>query len=128
MKVQNKFEGLVEVCQDEKWKTICNVGWDNNEARVVCRQLGFAEDIRGDSIATSYWLFYINFICHKLITANRVTNARWRFNLAPRSHDQEIITVVWGCSGSELQLLSQCPQTSSSRSSCTETGVYCYGM
>ena len=45
---QNKFEGLVEVCQKGQWKTVCNPGWGNEEARVVCRQLGFAVDTRGD--------------------------------------------------------------------------------
>ena len=44
LEVQNKFKGLVEVCQGGKWKTVCNRRWDNKEARVVCRQLGFAED------------------------------------------------------------------------------------
>ena len=44
----NKFEGRVEVCQDGEWKTVCNRGWGNEEAQVVCRQLGFAEDLRGE--------------------------------------------------------------------------------
>ena len=45
---QNKFEGRVEVCQDGQWKTVCNDGWGDREARVVCRQLGFAEDSRSE--------------------------------------------------------------------------------
>ena len=45
---QNKFEGRVEVCQDGQWKTVCNDKWGRKEAKVVCRQLGFAEDKRGD--------------------------------------------------------------------------------
>ena len=53
MEVQNKFKGLVEVCQDGKWKTVCNQGWDDREARVVCRQLGFAEDTRGELLITN---------------------------------------------------------------------------
>ena len=48
LEVQNKFKGLVEVCQGGIWKTVCNQGWGDREARVVCRQLGFAEDTRGD--------------------------------------------------------------------------------
>ena len=42
---QNKFEGHVEVCQDGQWKTVCVDRWNSGkEVRVVCRQLGFAED------------------------------------------------------------------------------------
>jgi hypothetical protein len=45
---RNKFEGRVEVCQGGQWKTVCNRGWNDEEAQVVCRQLGFAEDSRGE--------------------------------------------------------------------------------
>ena len=64
----------------------------------------------------------------QLLTVNRVTHARRRFKLDAKSSDQEVIYVVWGCTGNERQLLS-CPQTPTSQSSCnrTETGVYCYG-
>ena len=34
-------EGRVEVCQSGEWKTVCVNSWRENEARVVCRQLGY---------------------------------------------------------------------------------------
>ncbi len=39
---RNRYEGRVEVCRLEQWRTVCNQGWDTNEASVVCRQLGFS--------------------------------------------------------------------------------------
>ena len=35
------FEGRVEVCICDEWRTVCNDFWGHNEALVVCRQLGF---------------------------------------------------------------------------------------
>ena len=44
--------GRVEVCWDDRWGTVCDQSWSDNDATVVCRQLGFHHLVRRTNITT----------------------------------------------------------------------------
>ena len=35
-------EGRVEICRTEEWNTICDRMWSNEEATVICKELGYS--------------------------------------------------------------------------------------
>ena len=38
----NKSSGRVEVCVDNSWGTVCDDGFDNVDASIICKQLNFS--------------------------------------------------------------------------------------
>ena len=37
------MRGRLEICRGGVWGGVCNNNWDDTDAMVVCRQLGFSE-------------------------------------------------------------------------------------
>ena len=60
--------GTVQICHNQDWGTVCANGWNDMDAIVVCRQLGFSD--QGElSVhdAHALWISYYSISTYKLI-------------------------------------------------------------
>jgi len=97
------LEGLVEIYYNNQWGTICNSGWGEEEATVVCHQLGYHGDTKVifnsvfgvGSASTPIWLS--NVVCggHEDYLAD-CTHNEWQAN---NCHHYQDVGVI--CAGTE---------------------------
>ncbi|KAJ8034719.1 Neurotrypsin [Holothuria leucospilota] len=94
----SEYEGRVEIFLNNEWGTIGDDNWDNDDADVVCRQLGYT--LGGTAYKDAYF--------------GRGTGPIWLDNI--------------GCTGNEGNLLSCSHQTNASEASHSgDVGVACNG-
>ncbi|XP_022092069.1 deleted in malignant brain tumors 1 protein-like [Acanthaster planci] len=92
----SEYEGYVEVYYNQQWGTVCNDGWDQDDADVVCEELGFdfaistSKDSDYDRSASGpIWLSYV----HCEGTENRLadcSHGKWDDNYCSHAKDVRV--------------------------------------
>ena len=113
--------GRVEVCVSSMWGSVCGHLWDDADAQVVCRQLGFSEHGKTILLWSLACTVYIDFFPFSVAVA--VTNSLYG------ESGQQILLDDVNCIGVETAIL-ECAYDSDT-SDCShsdDAGVQCIGM
>ena len=84
--------GRVEVFYNGQWGTVCDNDWDHNNARVVCRQLGYSyglKALQGDDVPDGtgkIWLSNVNCTGNEQ-NLSRCSHGGWGNNDCQHSED-----------------------------------------
>lgn len=108
----------MEICLDNEWGSICDVGWDEIDASVVCGRLDYLTD--GNSYSLSCFLTILSNLAHMLIGALSYNNAF--FGMSSGS----VFLSSVSCNGTESSLL-ECQYSTSSCNHSEDAGVRCQG-
>ena len=114
---RNQSHGRVEVCALDVWGTVCDDSWDDRDAQVICRQLGYPCKYIGISV---YQCSY-NILLAGWSIGNNVKSG----NSSQPIHLDDVI-----CIGTEISLLN-CSHSGIGQHDCIhleDAGVVCSGM
>ena len=112
-------EGRVELCYNNAWGTICDDGFDVNDANVVCRQLGYPDH---GTCSAEVQLHYAENDKYTTCVCN--LDATPRLSAYFGQGIGEILRQYLRCTGIERKL-TDCPSSSSSCSHTEDAGVTC---
>ena len=115
-------EGRVEVCYNNSYSTVCDDFWDELDARVICRQLGY--DYAGKNCKKRLATEPNDIVCMYVSTENiPVKNAGFG-----SGESRPILLDNVACDGSE-EKISQCDyDTVTNCDHLEDAGVICGGM
>ena len=88
-----RSQGIVEICINSRWGRVCTDGWGDNDAAVVCRQLGYGSE--GKCLPLFYnnmLLFYGNIGANRTFwTGPSRVPISWIYNVDCHSNEETLL-------------------------------------